>query len=371
MMSVNGTLIYYAQEVRMYSFSFLFSTCSLWLFFKWLGEEHQFGISWVSLTVANLLLILNHAFGWLLIGSEMLIILLLHRHRVIPAIVSVLTTVTLFAPWVVFAYPYQLSQEGLVRQVGWIEIPSWRSAYWFYGGLNGSIGLPGAGILSTVIFSFPVIFGFASLRALPVQDSQDVERKTLLALLFLAVVPVLVVFVASKILPASVWAPRGLIICATPYFLLVTLAACRLPQKRWRMIFVSGILLWSLGAGIYYLTRDDIKLNWSQLAKVLVAHARSNESSAPVYCTEEFLQLPLEWAIHDAVPKAVEVVDSFEAIPDSGYYLVFRDIGAKAHKFEDVKQALEDGNQNVVLLYKTSTRSQTVYCCYVTAKNQD
>src|SRR5215213_4942529 len=60
-LAVNGCLIKYGQEVRMYSAFLFFALFSMWLFVRFL---HLGKNIWI-LTLVNVLLIYTHYFGWL------------------------------------------------------------------------------------------------------------------------------------------------------------------------------------------------------------------------------------------------------------------------------------------------------------------
>ncbi len=69
--AVNGSLIKYAQEVRMYSLLLFLSLVSIWLFSRFYFRGKNF---WL-LTAVNILLIYTHYFGWLVIIAEVVAIL--------------------------------------------------------------------------------------------------------------------------------------------------------------------------------------------------------------------------------------------------------------------------------------------------------
>ncbi|MFN2501665.1 MAG: hypothetical protein ABR530_06605, partial [Pyrinomonadaceae bacterium] len=61
LLAVNGQLIKYAQEVRMYSLLLFLSLLSIWLFFRYLRGRS----GTVPLLIVNTLLVYTHYFGWL------------------------------------------------------------------------------------------------------------------------------------------------------------------------------------------------------------------------------------------------------------------------------------------------------------------
>jgi mannosyltransferase len=74
-LALNGSLIKYAQEVRMYSLLMCASLFSLWLFARFLNVGK--GI-WF-LTLVNILLVHTQYFGWLVVVGEIFTVLYLQR----------------------------------------------------------------------------------------------------------------------------------------------------------------------------------------------------------------------------------------------------------------------------------------------------
>src|SRR5215213_10123158 len=75
LISINGSLIKYSQEVRMYSLLLSLSLTSLWLFTRYFNR----GKGIVPLAIVNLFLVYTHYFGWFVLGAEVLSILILQR----------------------------------------------------------------------------------------------------------------------------------------------------------------------------------------------------------------------------------------------------------------------------------------------------
>ncbi|MDQ2935924.1 MAG: glycosyltransferase family 39 protein, partial [Acidobacteriota bacterium] len=99
LMAVNGYLIKYAQELRMYGLLFFFSLCSLWLFLKFLNSEAGSKKQLLALLAINLLLVYTHYGGWILVGLEATTLLLWRRSRLRSFLVSAAILVLLYLPW--------------------------------------------------------------------------------------------------------------------------------------------------------------------------------------------------------------------------------------------------------------------------------
>src|SRR5205814_7568263 len=70
--AVNGSLIKYSQELRMYSLLMCLSLFSMWLFVRYFRNGKGIAV----LTIVNILLVYTHYFGWFVIVSEIVILLL-------------------------------------------------------------------------------------------------------------------------------------------------------------------------------------------------------------------------------------------------------------------------------------------------------
>src|SRR6185503_8308904 len=85
LIAVNGPMIKYAQEVRMYSMLLCLTLFSMWLFSRFLRSGN--GI--IVFTVVNILLVFTHYFGWLVIAAEIVAIIAANRELMKPIAVSV------------------------------------------------------------------------------------------------------------------------------------------------------------------------------------------------------------------------------------------------------------------------------------------
>ena len=71
--SVHPYAIYFAQHMRMYCVLELFGLASIWAFQRYLKDGSRRNL--VVLSVANLLLVCSHYYGWLIVGLEFLYLL--------------------------------------------------------------------------------------------------------------------------------------------------------------------------------------------------------------------------------------------------------------------------------------------------------
>ena len=116
LMAINGYLVYYAQEVRMYSLLLFLTICSLWLFARFFNSADRAKYHLVALFAVNLLLVYTQYYGWLVVGLEGLFVLMWRRHKLLSFALSVAGLILCFIPWiyiVVQTARTQLRERGL------------------------------------------------------------------------------------------------------------------------------------------------------------------------------------------------------------------------------------------------------------------
>ncbi|HRA42011.1 MAG TPA: glycosyltransferase family 39 protein, partial [Pyrinomonadaceae bacterium] len=95
--AVNGSLVKYAQEVRMYSLLQLLSLISIWLFIRYFIR----GKSLSALIVVNLILVYSHYFGWFVITGGVLAIVIFQRIKIRAVLLMFAGVFVGFLPWVI------------------------------------------------------------------------------------------------------------------------------------------------------------------------------------------------------------------------------------------------------------------------------
>lgn len=273
MIAVNGSLIKYSQELRMYSLLMFISTTSIWLFARYFVK----GKSFTPLLIVNILLVYTHYFGWLVIITEVFAIGWLQRVKLRRMLLQPAIIAAAFLPWglaVAFA-----SQNGsdLGQNIGWMDRPGIASIAAFavnliepvYSQMNS--GEP----VSRYIISLPLLFVvaaiiiFSSLYRPPTASIDAGGRSLSLAALF-AFFPVIFALAVSWLLPYSVWGTRHLIIVFIPAALLVGLAADRLAFNWLRTAFVGAVIvlaIFSFSIEINRAEPNNIWCAWGPLAE--------------------------------------------------------------------------------------------------------
>ena len=125
--AANGSLIKYAQEVRMYSLLLCLGLFSLWLFARFLNSGKGFSL----LIIVNILLVYSHYFGWLIIASEILAVTILARERLKQISLMFVLTLLSFAPWIYGVREATKINANVGQNIGWMTKPNFLAVFQF------------------------------------------------------------------------------------------------------------------------------------------------------------------------------------------------------------------------------------------------
>jgi len=218
--AVNSSLIKNSQEVRMYSLLLCLALFSVWLFLRWQRDDK--GI--IALAVVNVLLVYAHYAGWLVVGTEFLLLLLFRRELLKRFYIVIAISIVAFVPWLIAIWNTAGANEGLEQNIGWMERPAFMALFQLV--LNGlePFYTPPTSIDPVSIYEVTIPVLLIVLTAIPawlLQNKRDDSNRQLPTLLMFAFVPGIAVLFASWILPYSIWGTRHLIILF-PFFLILT-----------------------------------------------------------------------------------------------------------------------------------------------------
>ncbi|MEO8042716.1 MAG: glycosyltransferase family 39 protein, partial [Acidobacteriota bacterium] len=155
MMSVNGYLVQYAQEVRMYSLLILLATTSCWLYVRFANRDLAQKKHLLLLSLVNLLLIYTHYFGWLVVGVQIISMFLLDRRKFLMYLVSVSALILCFTPWIYFVVEAILNKQGPVSGLDWIGRPALSSVNEYFAVLTGALSFPKSTYVRLLLFGIP------------------------------------------------------------------------------------------------------------------------------------------------------------------------------------------------------------------------
>jgi hypothetical protein len=235
LMTVNVYLVHHAQELRMYSLLFSLTLLSVWLFLSFLVTADASLPRLFWLFTVDLLLVYTHYFGWLVVGTQGLCVLIWRRRQLVPFTILTAVLLASFLPWVHAVLSVAESGSPVPQTLRWIGRPGLAELAWYPATLNGPLPYRHTTSIGLVLFATPVaLLAFHLVRRTPTPSSRE-----LTALCLFSAVPVLVAFVASYVLSQSVWGNRHLIVSAGPYLLLVVLALSRTAPDWVRIVLLT------------------------------------------------------------------------------------------------------------------------------------
>ncbi|MGA9773347.1 MAG: glycosyltransferase family 39 protein [Blastocatellia bacterium] len=322
-MAINEYMVGYAQELRMYSLLLLLTITSLWVFAKFVNAAPVSKQLLIALFAVNLLLVYTHYYGWLIIAVEFLFLLISRRDRVTKFSLSFAGLIVCFAPWAFLVTKAAIGKGGLGPNLNWNGRPKLFDLVWYYAILNGPVYnrlRPYAMAFATVLFIAPILFwAWQSVRKREAKESVVFRW-----LMLLSVLPAVITFVASQILPQSVWGIRFLIIVAPSYLLLLSIAAMRLRPVWLRTLTASLMILWAaLSGGIQLANRD--KIAWEPLVRRMIQAEPDKLDLIKVYTKQGVTATTIQYYLDSANEKQlrVEYPGDYTETKDEHFWVAF------------------------------------------------
>ena len=290
--SFNNYLIFYAQELRMYSLLQFLSLVSIWLFAKLLREKSDSGVLFLLFFV-NFLLIYTQYFGWFVVLVQFIYICLWHRNLLLKYFLQSVVLVISFVPWAYFVYLKIIEKRGLSENLSWINKPQISDVYLFFAELHGALPIRFGTTLGCIFLGLPLILWFWQI--IKSKNSED-----WIVFRFLAVFsffPIFSAFLVSRFISISIFNYRYLIIAAVPYMILSALAVNRISDVRLRTLTLTIAVLWSAGVGSWNAFYYQNRINWLKLTDQIVKYNSQENSRQKIYTTEKWTSQPLENAL--------------------------------------------------------------------------
>lgn len=320
--AVNGSLIKYAQEVRMYSLLQLLSLISIWLFVRYFFK----GKSLVPLIIVNVVMVYSHYYGWLVVGSEVVAILIFQRIKTRSVLLMMGVCLVSFLPWAISVFRYSVSGIEVGQNIGWISRPGLFHLLQLMFGLFEPIYYPAtsADPFTSLIVSLPVLAIIIAITILgcaaKAPESNDMLALKLFAIL--VIVPVVAAFAISWVSPYSVWGLRHLIIIFAPSSLILGIIAGRIDIRGAAPAFAAiivGLSSYAFWLQIQKAAPEHIWCAWGPLAT-----DAATRNDAPVYAFEDLVAYHAWYEPNRTLKENANVtkIDNLEGIKeDTAYFL--------------------------------------------------
>lgn len=317
--AVNGSLIKYAQEVRMYSLLLCVSLFSIWLFAKFFYRGKNI---WL-LTLVNVLLVHTHYFGWLVVLSEVIAISALQRIKIRHVLTMAGITALSFVPWLVTVFRAARAGAEVSQNIGWIRPPGFGAFIGMAVDLIEPFYFQVSSIDPTtfVWVSLPLLLIIATAATVWFVNWKSTNEKDRFWLLVVFVfVPPGVAFAVSWVLPYSVWGARHLIVIFAPAAILFAGFITDIPNRMFRWGIIAAALLLIAGAGVRFAVtppQEQIWCAWEKLSENI-----PTGEPVTVYAFEDLSAYHLWFATRKREDVRIVKVDGMPGMTeDRAYFL--------------------------------------------------
>jgi uncharacterized membrane protein len=321
-LATNGSLIKYAQEVRMYSLLMCLSLFSMWMFVRWLNLRK--GI--VPLVLTNILLVYAHYFGWFVIGAEIAAVLVMRRHMWRGIAAAFVIVFAAFTPWLIALGLARNNGSSIDQNIGWMQRPGPRQIgtlvldvidpFYFQTNSAEPASLYPFSILILLLMAIAVVFRFWK----PAGNRAEM-RDSVKLLVILLTVPIVAVFLVSWISPYSIWGVRHLIIVISPAMMLISMAFTGLRSTALSAMAIGFFVLLSL-PGFAHLWRNVPDNSWCSWSNA----STSVDEQTPIFAAEDLIAYHI-WFARRGTSGQVFKVEGLEGVVEDRAYFLPRGFG--------------------------------------------
>lgn len=331
---VNGSLLKYSQEVRMYSLLQCLSLVSMWLFARYLIK----GKSFVPLVIVNIILVYTHYFGWFVVAGEVAAILIFQRIKWRRIALMVAITLAAFVPWMIAVISAAKKSDGLGQNIGWMSRPGIMAILQFKLALIEPFYYAAASIDPASIYRITVplllIITAAFVIFLLNWKQNNADDKLAIYLLFIFIIlPSLTAFAASWLLPYSIWGTRHLIVVFAPVSILLAIALAKVSSLSVKTAAITLIFLFSGYAFVLQAGREKPDHIWCDWKIAASSFALGREPGENIYAFEDLAAYHLWFSLKDSDARVI-LVNGTGLSEDKAYFL--------PRGFDGVKTITED-----------------------------
>ncbi|HUX54067.1 MAG TPA: glycosyltransferase family 39 protein [Williamwhitmania sp.] len=227
---------YYGAEARTYALLYMAAAASVYFFFCFAENPQNRRYFW-SLILANMVMVYSHYFGWLVIFSEALVVLLMWKNKSLLRswLLNTALQVLFYAPmWIVMIRQLLISGKGT-----WVQPPHIRDFYIEMAGMvNGIVAFT----LIIILIAAVIIYHFY------VSPGQRVLTRNHLYLLVLFIVPYSLLFMVSFKIP--MFLARYFLFVSVSFYLLLTALIWSFSRQigKWRLVPLLLLLVIALSS---------------------------------------------------------------------------------------------------------------------------
>jgi hypothetical protein len=320
--TVNGSLIKYGREVRMYSLLMTLSLTSTWLFVRSMKSGKGFG--WLALV--NILLVYTHYFGWLIVLSEVAAVSVFYRERWRQMLFVTAATLAAFAPWVVTILTTGGFGSDLGQNIGWMHRPSFGDAAELILNVFEPFYFPLTNLdpASTYLISLPILATILIGLYWNLSRNYDVTNNhggPARFLMIFAAVPLAVAFAGSWAMPVSFWGTRHLIVVFPALHILTALMIDGIRGKRIRNVVIGALCLLIAAGFAADKFRPEQRFAWCGFGELAAAESASDRA-LPIYTLEDLAAYTLWFSEKGEVKGRVTKLVGVNGVSeDKAYFL--------------------------------------------------
>ena len=322
LLAINGSMIKYAQEVRMYSLLMCVSLFSMWLFARYFVR----GKSFLPLIIVNVLLVYSHYFGWFIVLAEVAAVASFQRVKLRQIVSMLAITLIGFLPWLAAVWHASGTGSGLAQNIGWMSRPGIQAIAALFLGLIEPFyfQMSSADPASVYKVSVPlllIVLVAAGIRLAGWRKLNELDCRNTGLLLLFVLVPVVIAFTASWLMPYSVWGTRHLTIVFAPFYILVAILLTSTSPKWLSAAAVTSVLVLAGYGFVMRAARDTPQYSWC-LWEPLTAAALNAEVKAPVYVLEDLVGYHVWFATRKGNGLPVTKLSGINGVAeDKAYFL--------------------------------------------------
>lgn len=350
LMAVNGHLIKYAQELRMYSLLLFLALWSFFFFIRFFRSETPAKKFPVGLCVFNLLLIYTHYYGWMVVGVELICVLIWNRQKLRFCSAMVAVLIVSFSPWLYAVAHSSQSGKGLDQNLFGTPRPNLVGVLRDYVTLSEPLYARRINYEPLYLLWFSpyallllldapiLLFMWHVVRHSRTKDIEQKEQQRIFCWLFIAsFLPIAIAFIASQMLPQSVWGMRHLIIIVVPHLILAAISLHRLHPQWLRVTLLFLIGFWVVLAAAVSLLGSRATYSWcawEPLTREMIRAETSRDGVVNVYAFEDAVAYSIWFSLDSIKDKKfqVSVAKGAEGLTEDAVYFLPRRFDSVAVK---------------------------------------
>lgn len=334
----NGALIKYAQEVRMYSLLMFLAILSMWLFTRFL---HLGKNIWL-LTFCNILLLYTHYFGWFVLLSEIIVILIFQRIKIRQILIMFGICLLSFAPWIFALFKAAQINSDVSQNIGWIQKPNLIALWNFVCDLVEPFYFPMSSNQAEanylVVIPVLILIGAAKIiYLLNYKERTETEKVNFWMLAIFVQTPIVIAFILSWILPVSIWGTRHLIIVFAPVAIFTGIFFDKLKPQIIKIVTLS--LLFFLFALSFLIEAKRPKPQFIWCAWENLAGSLDANQTQKIYVFEDLVAYHFWFAEKDNPNVQIFKVENLAGVvEDKAYFLPRGFENVRKINFDDINE---------------------------------